>query len=237
MPRVISDLLEPFIAQKRVISIAGASSSGKTTLALSLVGNFLSKPQYQERHAIWIQASEIFPRNRFETMYALNPEILSSINERLNIIPYFKPCESYEEQNSLITKISKEHIFLPPDLMFLVIDNISHHLRYKISQCSEVRETVMCLNHFFNAYLLPLILFCIHENIWLILIHEATFDVSQKKIRPFFYKTYERIDALHIFLHKNIKNNNMKIKVDNTVFNSRYKLINSGILVQGLTIL
>ena len=86
MPWVISDLLEPLIAQKRVISIAGASGSGKTTLALSLVCNFLSKPQNQERHAIWIQASEIFPRSRLETMYTSNPHILFSINEKKSII-------------------------------------------------------------------------------------------------------------------------------------------------------
>jgi len=218
----IYDVLAQRLFRKSVISISGPSGTGKTTLALSLVGNFLTlKPSLNES-GIWIQASEAFPKNRLKTMFANQPDILQYLNEHIFIIPSKKPCSTY---------VDAEEFIPPPDLKFIVIDNISHHLRYKISLLHDVKDTVGCLNDFFDNYLLPLILFCIREKVCLILIHEATFDIKRGKTRPFFYKLYDRIDALNISLRKEITQNTIEIKLDENFMAFPYRLVDSGIVL------
>jgi len=227
----IYDVLAQRLFRKSVISISGPSGTGKTTLALSLVGNFLAlKPSLNES-GIWIQASEAFPKNRLKTMFANQPDILQYLNEHIFIIPSKKPCSTYVEHLSILKHISAKEFIPPPDLKFIVIDNISHHLRYKISLFHDVKDTVGCLNDFFDNYLLPLILFCIREKVCLILIHEATFDIKRGKTRPFFYKLYDRIDALNISLRKEITQNTIEIKLDENFMAFPYRLVDSGIVL------
>ncbi|MBA7541911.1 hypothetical protein ES705_34227 [subsurface metagenome] len=227
----IYDVLAQRLFRKSVISISGPSGTGKTTLALSLVGNFLTlKPSLNES-GIWIQASEAFPKNRLKTMFANQPDILQYLNEHIFIIPSKKPCSTYVEQLSVLKHINAEEFIPPPGLKFIVIDNISHHLRYRISLFHDVKDTVGCLNDFFDNYLLPLILFCIREKVGLILIHEATFDIKRGKTRPFFYKLYDRIDALNINFRKELTQNTIEIKLDENFMAFQYRLVDSGIVL------
>jgi len=227
----IYDVLAQRLFRKSVISISGPAGTGKTTLALSLVGNFLTlKPSLNES-GIWIQASEAFPKNRLKTMFANQPDILQYLNEHIFIIPSKKPCSTYVEQLSVLKHINAEEFIPPPDLKFIVIDNISHHLRYKISLLHDVKDSVGCLNDFFDNYLLPLILFCIRERVCLILIHEATFDIKRGKTRPFFYKLYDRIDALNINFRKEITQKTIEIKLNEDFMTFQYRLVDSGIVL------
>jgi hypothetical protein len=47
---------------------------------------------------------------------------------------------------------------------------------------------------------MPLMLFCRRLNISLLLIHEVTYDPKSSKLRPFFYKLYDRIKTIDIIL-------------------------------------
>ncbi len=227
----IYDVFVQRLFRKNVISISGPAGTGKTTLALSLVGNFLSLNPSLNESGIWIQASEAFPKNRLKTMFVKQPDILQYLNEHIFIIPPKKPCSSYEEHLSILKQISAKEFIPPPDLKFIVIDNISHHLRYKISLFHDVKDTVMCLNDFSDNYLLPLILLCNREKLILILIHEATFDINRGTTRPFFYKLYDRIDALNINLRKKINQNMCEIKLDKDFMTFQYRLVDSGIVL------
>lgn len=231
MQGVLFDLLEFKLPLKHVISISGPSGMGKTTLAMSLVGNLLEVPFFFNENCIWIQASEMFSKKRLKSMFEEETKKLQCLNEQIFIIPSGKPCSNYSELLSILKLISAEEILLPPNLKCIVIDNISHHLRYKISLFKEIKDTIRCLNDFFDNYLLPLILFCIRQNVYLILIHEATFNVSQGETRPFFYKLYERIDALHINFHKKNWSNIIEVKVDKESILYKYHLANCGIVL------
>ncbi len=231
MQGVSFDLLELKLPHKHVISISGPSGMGKTTLALSLVGNLLEASFSLNENGIWIQASEIFSKKRLKSMFSEESMKFKYFNEQIFIIPSRKPCSNYCELLSILKKITAEEILLPPDLRCIVIDNISHHLRYEISLFEEIKDIVRCLNDFFDNYLLPLILFCIRQNVYLVLIHEATFDVTQGETRPFFYKLYERIDALHINLHKKNRNNIIELRVGKEYMKYKYYLANCGIVL------
>ena len=231
MQGVLFDLLELKHPQKYIISISGRSGMGKTTLALSLVGNLLKMPDSFHENCIWIQASERFSKKRLISMFEHESKKLKNLNEHIFITPSGKPCSNYNELLSILKKIIAEEIHLPPNLRSVVIDNISHHLRYEISLFEEIKESVRCLNNFYDNYLLPLILFCIRQNVYLILIHEATFDITQGETRPFLYKLYERIDAFHINLKKKNRLNIMEVKVGKEYIRYLYHLAKSGIIL------
>ena len=235
MQGVLFNLLELNLTRKHVISISGPSAMGKTTLALSLVGNLLQVPSSSNENGIWIQASEMFSKKRLNSMFAEDSKKLQYLKEQIFIIPSGKPCYNYNELLSILKQISAEEILLPPNLKCIVIDNISHHLRYKISLFEEIKDIVRCLNDFFDNYLLPLILFCIRHKVYLILIHEATYDVALGETRPFFYKLYERIDALHINLDKKNRYNIMEVKVGKECMKYKYRLANYGIVLMEST--
>jgi hypothetical protein len=164
-------------------------------------------------------------------MFEQESKKLQNLNEHIFITPSGKPCSNYNELLSILKKIIAEEIALPPNLRTIVIDNISHHLRYEISLFEEIKDSVRCLNNFYDNYLLPLILFCIRQNVYLILIHEATFDVTQGETRLFLYKLYERIDALNINLNKKNSLNVMEVKVGKEYMRYLYQLANRGIML------
>ena len=227
----ILSLLTSGLSGKKIMSISGPAGTGKTTLALFLIGNSLSFKAPYDESCIWIQASEAFPKKRFNVMFNTSPNKLTYLNENVFIIPNKKPCDSYPELLSTIKKIISDEFITPPDLKFIVIDNISHHLRYKISLVDDIAARVTLLNDFFNSYLLPLIFLCNRENITLILIHEASFDINQGRNRPFFYKLYDRIDALKINLIKEFTKTSIEIIIDNKSQVFKYRLVDSGIIL------
>lgn len=192
-----------FLSNK-VISISGESSTGKTTLVQYLIGNLLTMSKPYEDYCFWIQASEAFSKKRLTNMFKNNSEKLSYLIKNILISPRNKACRTFSEQSELLKKISQKNYVFPPNLKFIVIDNISHHLRYEISKSSGVTAVISKLNDFFDSQLLPLIMTCQRENINLLLIHECSFNPNLNQNKPFFYKLYDRIESIDIKLRKDL---------------------------------
>ena len=223
-------LIRKGFSNKKIITISGVGSSGKTTLALYLVGNLLTLENLEEGSCIWIQTSEAFPKKRLETLFSHNLKKLDYLSNNIFITPQSKICSSYSEQLSNFKKIIDPKFVLPPELKFIVIDNISHHLRYKISRSMNISHKMIIFNEFYTNYLLPMIFLCNREELHLILIHEVSSDIDTGKMRPFFHKLYDRLDQFQIILVKEINRQSMKLKFDKISQAFSYNIINSGFI-------
>lgn len=220
--------IKKLLSHNNIISISGESGTGKTTLSLYLVGKFLTYDKSFTDSCIWIQASEIFPRKRLLQIFEGNLEKLEYIKYNIFIQPARRPIASLEEQKTIIENLIDPSTLLPPSLKYIVIDNISHHLRYKL-QHTDNRYSL--LDRFYDEQLFPLILFCRREHIHLILIHEVTYSPKLDRVRPFFYKLYDRIDKVDIVLHKVFNSNKktMDILTNNSSWRFQYVLVHRGI--------
>lgn len=192
-----------------IISISGESGTGKTTLALYLVGNCLKDGE----QCIWIQASESFPIKRLAHLFKMHPEKLNSLRENIFVIPKNHVIHAYEEQCTLLQDLLVETKILPPNLRFIVFDNISHHLRFIITQYSKISHISDILNKFYENFIMPLIIFCKRNNLVLIIIHEVTYVPSLSCIKPFFYKLYDRLKTIDIILNNILYENKKKIQI------------------------
>ena len=226
----IFEWIKTLISEKKVISISGASGTGKTTLAQFLVGNILAQSEPYTGSCIWIQASEAFPKKRLSKMFESQPDKLKYLTENIFVTPGSGPCISYSEQSKLLIKFSKDDFMVLPDLKFIVIDNVSHHLRYELSKTEDIRDIMSLRNRFFDDQLYPLIMFCLRENINLILIHEVSYNVKEGKEVSFYDGLYNRISSLKFTLEKkyNSQEKLMHIKLDDTYWAFSYYLINEG---------
>ena len=214
--------LRKLFLSKKLASIYGESSTGKTTMALQLIDFFLSPGET----CIWIQASEEFPIKRFNVLS-------NNVNlSQIFISPKNNTCSSYEHFLLVLKSLFDEYSCLPPSVKFIVIDNISHHLRYKISQSSEVREVMAIQNDFYDNYLLRLIMMCEKEDISLILLHEITYNPNLDKNVPFYNRLYERLDSITISLEKpmGINHKIMNVKFGNRMWSFSYFLKNQGLI-------
>jgi ABC-type dipeptide/oligopeptide/nickel transport system ATPase component len=198
---------------RRIISISGESGTGKTTLALQLIGTLLTKDLHREysSRGIWIQASEHFPKKRLVSLFKNFPSKINYLLRNILVYPGNKPFSNYKQQSIFFDELGTR--ILPYNVKFIVIDNISHHLRFAVSLNSNIRGRIILLDRFFNSQLFPLIMRCLRENIVLILVHEVSFDPNLDRTQPFFNKLYSRIQAVNISLSKrfNSKFNEMEI--------------------------
>ena len=219
----------------KIISISGESGSGKTTLALHLVASILS--QSQPSCTIWIQSSELFPSKRLLTLFQNDLETLSLLEKNIFVTPDKHTFLSYEAQTEFITNLFSNDTVLPPNLKCIVMDNISHHLRYKLSKYSEIKDRTQLLNRFFEDQLFPLICYCQRQSIYLLLIHENSYDPTFKRNRVFSHKLYDKINTISIELSSywykyekrrrlNVYNQN-KIKIQSY----NYSLSQEGVLL------
>jgi RecA/RadA recombinase len=221
-------LIRQGFSAKHIISLSGPAGSGKTSLVLYLVGNFLTIKHPYRGSCIWMQASESFPKKRLASLFASQPRRLAYLNERVYIIPRDHACKTFMEQLTIFEKLNGSNFIAPSDLKFMVIDNISHHLRYAFSKGDKITENLSTVNLFYNNYLLPLIFRCIREDIRLILIHEVSSDINTGQDHPFFHKLYDRLDAFKMNLSKEYHNNLTEIILDQTQHVFSYKIMESG---------
>jgi hypothetical protein len=197
LPKPLIEYLTSFVLSHPVVSISGESGTGKTSLALYLIGNLVENPVC----CIWIQASEPFPRARLECMFQKDDDQREYILQNIYIAPK-KVFHSYSDQTHFCSTFLDS--LFPPDLKFIIIDNISHHLRYELTTKIEINQKVRLMDEFYDTLIYPLILKCLREKVTLILLHEVSFDVSAQKSRPFFYKLYERIKGVQVILNKTL---------------------------------
>ncbi len=219
------------LRERRIISVSGESSTGKTTLALQLIASALSCEDDTDEHCVWIQASEQFPKKRLHTFFKSSPGKFNVLLKKIFLYPVTSPFLSYEDQSAFLTTLRSA--ILPFNTKFLVIDNISHHLRLAASCCSNFKQKTALLDEFFSSQLFPLIMRCLREEIVLILIHEVSFSPALGKNQPFFNKLYSRINSVNVCLSKpfNSKTKRMELLSRNKQITSelKYKILDRGI--------
>ena len=201
---------------RRILSISGKSGTGKTTLGLQISSSILTREKPYNSSCIWVQASEQFPKKRLLTLYKESPGKMDYLLRNIFVFPRNKPFSNFREQSTFFNNLGT--FLLPSDVKFIVIDNISHHLRFAVSLNLDIKRKTILFDQFFNSQLFPLIMRCLREEIVLILIHEVSYNPGLGKTQPFFNKLYSRIQAVNITLskgfHSNIKN--MEISCENT---------------------
>ncbi|MFX1346706.1 MAG: hypothetical protein ACFFAI_16540 [Promethearchaeota archaeon] len=217
---------EQIFQNHTILSISGESGTGKTSLALYLVSKSLVN---SKNSCFWIQASEQFPKKRLISMYNNDKETCDYLLNNIYITP---SCviPLYSEQNKLLRKITHQNFLFPPDLRFIVIDNISNHLRFEISKANDIRKRTSMLDNFYDNILCPLIIRCQRENIALILLHEVSFNVKLQKTLPFFHSLYKRIKGVDIYLNNSSisKERVMKIEIGKEIASLNFQLNNNG---------
>jgi len=218
----------------KILNISGKSGTGKSTLALQLVGNFLTATYPFEEGCIWVQASEIFPIRRLSCMFKNSPEKFSYLQKNIFITPRNTTLNTYFDQSQLLVNIINEHSNLPPNLRYIVIDNISHHLRYEISKYKDIKLITSLIDDFYDSQLLPLIMFCQREGICLLLIHEVSYDPNSGKNRSFLFKLYDRLDTIKIELEYicNKRDRRARIFTQDHCQEFKYTLHDSGLVTQ-----
>jgi len=221
---------------RRFISISGKSGTGKTTLALQLVSTILTGEKPYENSCAWIQASELFTliKRRLISLFKTSPGKLNYLLKNIFVIPRDKPFSNYKEQSTFFNELGT--LLLPSNVKFIVIDNISHHLRLAASLNLDVKRRVILLNQFFSSQLFPLIMRCLRDNIILVLIHEVSFNPSSGKTQPFFNKLYSRIQTVNITLSKNFRSNKKTMEID-CGDNSNGRRLNYEIRDSGISLL
>ena len=173
--------IAPHLNKKNeVVSISGPSASGKTTLALQLVSELMN-PEEEEK-AIWVQASEHFPKKRMEALLSEDIVQKAYVLKHTYIFPPTHVIQSFEELVEILERLSKQD--LPHGIKLMVIDNISHHLRYHLSHYGEICEKSKVVNMFFDSVLFPLIMRCLREGHRL-LVHFKIADIKQINFNVF----------------------------------------------------
>ncbi|MBY8986759.1 MAG: hypothetical protein KGD65_16925 [Candidatus Lokiarchaeota archaeon] len=226
----VMDSIQKLFHNNTVISISGKSGTGKTSLSLFLMGNFLTASNPYVNRGIWIQASESFSKKRLESLFREEREKLKYLSNNIFVIPGNGPFPTYESQFDQLKRFSKNDYLFPPETRFLIIDNISHHLRFKFSQINDIEQRSYLINNFYDTILNPLIFRCQRESINLLLIHEVSFDVKTQRTRPYFSKLYERIRGVNISLSKCLISNQrmLDLAFNNRQSSFKFNLTNNG---------
>ncbi|MBA7511698.1 hypothetical protein ES705_03694 [subsurface metagenome] len=213
-----------------LISLSGKAGTGKTTLALQFVSTLMTLEKPYRNQCVWIQASEQFPKKRLRSLFETYPDKVNYVLKNIFVAPGIKPFYSYQEQSVYFRKLKA--IIFPNNARFIVVDNISHHLRFAASSHSGFKERGAILDEFFSVQLFPLIMRCLREKIILILIHEVSFDPTSGKTKPFFSKLYDRIDSINVNLSKTMGSGlkQMEISSKGTSTKFAYRIRDSGIV-------
>ncbi|MFX1356702.1 MAG: AAA family ATPase [Promethearchaeota archaeon] len=219
-----------FILEKKIVSISGESGTGKTTLALQLVSSILLKTKPDQYQCLWFQASEKFPKKRLASMFKDKVNLLTYLVNNIFVIPD-TVIKTYSEQFNLLNQFEEKD--LPLDIKVIVIDNISHHLRYELSQKNDLGQISTIKNRFYDKLLFPLIMYCQREEIVLLLIHEVSTDIESGLIKPYYASLYNRINGAHMSLVKQIFNDEliMKFSSNKICKNIKYKINNEGLVI------
>lgn len=228
-------VMHKLMVRHKILSISGESGTGKTTFALQLVGNLLTNTYPFEECCIWVQASEIFPIRRLSRIFNNSLEKYNYLQKNILTTPFNTTLNNYKKQSEFLTNLINELTILPPNLRYIVIDNISHHLRYNISKYKDIKLINSIIDNFYDLQLMPLLMFCQREGICLLLIHEVSYDPNSGRNRSFLFKLYDRVNTIKIELsHRcnrcNNRNKSMKIFFKDASWMFDYALQHNGLV-------
>jgi hypothetical protein len=187
------------VLTNRIVSISGPSGTGKTTLALQLASSLIMNSTPYHHQCLWIKASEQFPKKRLETIFYQKKNMLRYLRRYIFVIPS-TTIQTYREQLNLLNQFEQK--YLPPEINVILIVNISHHLRYEISQQQDINIVSSIKNTFYDTILFPIIMYCQREKVVLLLLHEVSSDLESGRTKPFFSRLYDRIGEASISLYK-----------------------------------
>lgn len=227
LEREVLNILLNLFSKNVLVNVIGSSGTGKSSLVLYLVGKLLTSQKPYNGQVVWVQTSKQYPKIRMLGMFKHDINATKYIQKNIFIIPK-RPHQFYEDLERLIKRIVSEEIFLPPYTKYIVIDNISHHLRYRVSKSTAVKDTVFLLNSFFKQLLQPLIIFCKMNNKNLILTHEITYVPAINQEKMFYYKLYERLDSGNIYLKKKFGSKDRILKIPSDNLEKVYSIQGSG---------
>ena len=225
---IISHIFD--LAKKNgLISIAGKSGTGKTTLALQFVSALMTLKKPYRNQCVWIQASEQFAKKRLKSLLESYPDKVNYVLKNTFVTPGIKPFSDYQGQSDFFRRF-KTTLF-PNNVKIIVIDNISHYLRYIISSISDFKKRGVIMDEFFSVQLFPLVMRCLREKIILILIHEVSFDPNSGKTKTFYSKLYDRIDAINVNLSKAMRSGLKQMEISSKGSSTKfaYEIVESGI--------
>ena len=229
----VASLFHNFPSGYFLVSISGESGLGKTTLALQLVGNILASEAFFSGQCVWVQASESFPLQRLCSLYSKDSIKLAYLKKHIFVIPTTGPFSSYTAQKEVLHSFS--NCVFPPELKVIVIDNISHHLRYHLMQREDLLIRSRVVDQFYTEQLYPLVMRCLREEIFLVLIHEVSYNVREECTKPFFSRLYEQLDMIYIILSKSLPTEKRTIIVKHPSskweISHTYKLTSQGVVM------
>ncbi len=190
------EIISLILKRENVIHVKGKAGSGKTNLVLYLVYHLLGS-----RHACaWIQASEHFPVKRLKQLEIFYNNKSSSLHERFFIFPARSVLLSYEKQELLFQGLLEKYLPNIPYLKCMVVDNISHHLRLRLSMEEDMNIREVIINDFFEKQLVPLLFYCSFKNILVFLIHEFSTNPTTSQDNVFYSSLFERIKGVTLEL-------------------------------------
>ena len=231
MQNIAFEQLRKIISPHRIISIIGESSTGKTALVLQLTANLIINSEYENGQAIWVQASEEFPKKRLLKMYQNHPKTLSYLLNQIYVIPKDKPFSTIASQSKFFRNFT--NLVLPPGIKYIAIDNISHHHRLAQANNLDFHGKMKFMNNFFTQELFPLIMFCLREKLYLFLIHEVSYNPQLGQSRAYNYQLFDRVKGVEIHLSKTIGSTlkSMKISIEKVSKQYTYEISDQGLII------
>lgn len=220
--KVIELLYNLFYERFNVLNISGKAGVGKSSFIQWLVGNMISK---KLRSCVWISAGKKFSARRLNELFQKNEKKLNYLKNQFFTIH----VTSYFDQFDKIKKIASSVIQMPPEIQFIVVDNVSFHIRYLLSTINDVKKTVKLIDSFFEKQIFPLKMFASRIKAKLIFVHEVSYNPKLDKTIKFLPGVFNRIESINITMISDEKNDNyIEISAEGGLKTLQYKINNEG---------
>ncbi len=207
----------------KILQISGNAGIGKSTITQWIIGNIIAK---KLSCALWITAGKNFSLKRLCDLFRNNNQKLKYIKANI----FVSHVSSYFMQQLRIDAIcSKEYEGLPR-VQFLVFDSISHHFRHRLNETSDAKQKIRLIDNFFEEQILPLQMFAIRINAFLVFIHEVSYSPKLSKNVKFLQKMFDRIDSTMINLETDeMGEKSIEIQYHKNKLNYNYEILTNKI--------
>jgi hypothetical protein len=132
------------------------------------------------------------------------------------VVPGKRIIQNFTHQEIIFQTIIENLPIEPRRIKYIIVDNISHHLRKKILETNNIKKVTDFLDNFFNQQLFPLISFSLLHKIQMILIHESTYNPENEQEEAFSFNLFSRIDSLWIIMKKKVTGKEKIFEIKNS---------------------